>query len=737
MAYGRLDIFWPDGTFKTFAMEAPNISVGRSTGNVIALETDTISRYHFSITHDNTGKVFITDLESVNGTYVDGVKLNANEPSLLQGGEEIQIGHLRILFHAADEAPTSPMTAMMDETVRIEKHMQDFRIDVQPPDQPVTPGTHIAGQVSITNTSNEQRRFRIDVTGIPDEWVRVERREVLVEPNETVPVMINFKPLRRSDSQPGDYSVKVIISQKDREDGLLEATILVRVLAYSGFGMALESNRIPPGEKFRLHIHNQGSGNLTMTFIARDRDNALSYNLQPQKITLSPGQRALVQGDVRAKNRPLVGTSRVRAFDILAQSQDAAHFLAAVRGYSAEQPMLSGWIAFAALGIGISVLLLGLFGLFLLLRPVPVPVIAAFSVDNTAVAQGTPISLRWEATNAESYQVLVNGTPASTDFDATTNSASLDMGSLTGEVTISLQAFNGSRQDTESLNITVYTPLIIESFEINPPQLLRFVVQNIEMSWNVHGAVSTYITGLESFSTAPIEPSFGAQGTVGPLAGMTAEPLTVTLNARDAYGNTISQSITVEVVDAQCTTTNAEVPLRSGPDAAYPLINAAAPVGIPVIVNARDTDSNWLRIQLANGTTGWGPAAEFTCDFEYQNLQVEANIPPIPTPTPTSTSTASRTPTLTSTPTMTFTRTPTATATFTFTSTRTPRPTNTATATSTRTPRPTRTAAATATLIPTIRRTRTPVAPASPTRAPGASSATTPPLSFATATPKP
>jgi hypothetical protein len=714
MAYGRLDIFWPDGTFKTFSLDAPNISVGRSTGNTIALETDTISRYHFSITHDNTGKVFITDLESVNGTYVDGSKLTANDPSLLQGGEEIQIGHLRILYHAADEAPTSPMTAMADETVRIEKHLTDFRIDVQPPDQPVTPGTHIAGQVAITNTTDEQRRFRIDVTGIPDEWVRVERREVLVEPSETVPVMINFKPSRRSDSQPGDYNVKVIVSQKDKEDGVLEANVLVRVLAYSGFGVALETHRIPPGEKFRLHIHNQGSGNLTMNLSARDKENALTYDIQPAKITLSPGQRALVQGDVKAKNRPMFGTARVRAFDIIAQSQDAAHFLTAERGYIADQPLLSGWLAFAGLGIGISILLLGLFGLVVLLRPQPEPVITSFSIDRTAVAQGTPLALSWEATNAAGYEVLINGTPVST-IDGNTHNASLNIGNLMGEVTIELQAINGSREDSSSQTITVYSPLVIESFTINPPQLLRYVVQNVDMSWNVPGAVSTYITGLEAFSTSQIEPSFGAQGSVGPLAGVATDALTVTLNARDAYGNTISQAFTLEVVDPQCTA-NADVILRSGPDAVYPQLSATATLGVPVVVNARDAAGNWLRVQFPDGSSGWGPITDFTCDFEFQNLQVEANVPPTPTPTTTPTATASST----------------STSTATFTSTRTP--TNTATVTYTSTRRPTRTP----TLIPTATReptnTRTPVASAT-TRS--LSSPTPRIIPIATETPKP
>ncbi|NWF67749.1 MAG: FHA domain-containing protein [Chloroflexi bacterium] len=718
MAYGRFDIFWPDGTFRTFALEQPTISVGRSTGNTIALETDTISRYHFSLIRDDSGAVYITDQESVNGTYVDGVKLVANQPTLLQGGEEILIGHLRILFHMADEAPTVQLKMSLEDTQRIEKQMRDFRIDVQPPDQPVTPGTHIAGQVSITNTSDEQRRFRIDVAGIPDEWVRIERREVIVEAGETVSVLINFKPQRRSESQPGDYQVKVIVSQKDKADSVLEAVILVRVLAYSGFGMALETARIPAGERFRLHVHNQGSGSLPLSFSARDKEGALSYHIQPTQVTLAPGQRLLVQGDVRAKQRAWIGSSRIRGFDIIAQSQDASRFLATIRGYISDQPVFGGGRAFALIASAIVIGVLALAGLFALLRPTPEPVITSFTVDRTAVAQGTPVALSWEATNAETYVVLINGTPVSSEFGPTTSSASLDVGSLTGEVTIALQAVNGGRSVISSQTISVYQPMTIASFEITPPQLLRYVVQDVNISWNVPGAVSTYITGLESFTTAQIEPSFGAQGSVGPLSGVPAENLTITLNASDAYGNPLTQSYTIEVVDPQCSAAEADVPLRYGPDQVYAQMSEVVTMGTSVVVDARDPGGQWLRVQIGAGVSGWGPRSAFTCAFEVDNLQIVV----VPPPTPSPTLTPSSTPTATATNTASFTPTATPTATFTLTSTRTP--TNTATATSTLTYTPSRTPSRTPTLIPTT--TPRPTNPPRPTLPPLTSA--TPPL---------
>ena len=49
MPYGRLDVFWPEGIIRSFPLSEDNVSVGRSSGNTITLENNTISRYHFTI----------------------------------------------------------------------------------------------------------------------------------------------------------------------------------------------------------------------------------------------------------------------------------------------------------------------------------------------------------------------------------------------------------------------------------------------------------------------------------------------------------------------------------------------------------------------------------------------------------------------------------------------------------------------------------------------------------------
>ncbi len=80
---------------------------GVLSGNSIALETTTISRYHFSLTHDGN-TTYITDMDSASGSFVDGVRLPANNPHPLDGGDEIQIGDLRLIYHQSTKCPPSP-----------------------------------------------------------------------------------------------------------------------------------------------------------------------------------------------------------------------------------------------------------------------------------------------------------------------------------------------------------------------------------------------------------------------------------------------------------------------------------------------------------------------------------------------------------------------------------------------------------------------------------------------------
>ncbi len=78
-----------------FTLDKDVITVGRSKKNDLVLADQWLSRIHAEIRREN-GRFFIRDLESRNGTYVNGMRLSERVP--LQNGDVITLGDQQISF---------------------------------------------------------------------------------------------------------------------------------------------------------------------------------------------------------------------------------------------------------------------------------------------------------------------------------------------------------------------------------------------------------------------------------------------------------------------------------------------------------------------------------------------------------------------------------------------------------------------------------------------------------------
>ncbi len=78
----------------------PTIKIGREEGNTVRLRDERASRFHAKI-HEDAGEILITDLESTNGTWVNGEPVQI---APLNPGDRIMIGRsvLVIDYHRPD-----------------------------------------------------------------------------------------------------------------------------------------------------------------------------------------------------------------------------------------------------------------------------------------------------------------------------------------------------------------------------------------------------------------------------------------------------------------------------------------------------------------------------------------------------------------------------------------------------------------------------------------------------------
>jgi len=75
------------------------VTIGREEGNILRLNDERVSRYHAKVQFDN-GEVIITDLESTNGTRVNG---NVVQIRRLKPGDRITVGRSMLLYGSEDE----------------------------------------------------------------------------------------------------------------------------------------------------------------------------------------------------------------------------------------------------------------------------------------------------------------------------------------------------------------------------------------------------------------------------------------------------------------------------------------------------------------------------------------------------------------------------------------------------------------------------------------------------------
>lgn len=634
MAYGRLDVYWPDGRLETYMLEDDTISVGRAEGNNISLDTETISRYHFSIVKEGD-VIRITDLASANGTYMDGIPLVGNQPHELGAVEEIQVGSLRIIYRRMDDSPTVMMAAMEEDTVPVTDSLSLTRISLDATKLDVWPASNSSTtELSITNLGEETRRFTVQAAGLPGEWMRIARPELELEPEETAYVLISIKPPRRPNVVASHYTVSVEVIPTDAPEQALKTEMDVHVHTYSGFGIAL-APQLDADDPIPIFLHNQGSAMLSIGLNARSTADALTFDLPDRPVSLQPGQRLRVDMGVKARNAPLIGATNTYPFVVEARSYDASGFLAATGGKARVSARFPLWGVVSAAGIALSIVIVGLLAVLGLLNT-PEPGISSLTVSAEEVPQGETLTLSLEPQNLESIDVLVNNTVALANLPGDQTTIVLDTSAYEGTLEIDVLGHQGNQTVEASTMSSVYLPLRVEAFVVEPSTIVRHTVSTLTISWEVAGAESVRLSGLSEFTNQLFQSSteYESAQTLEGVAGVAQEPLQIVLRAEDSRGNLLEESFDVDVIDPLCTAQE-PVLLREGPDERYQQISTVGE-GTSVIVTARDADTGWLRVRLTEEVTGWGPLERFTCatTFDLADLRIETDVPELP-PTPT------------------------------------------------------------------------------------------------------
>ena len=95
----RFTVYQPNLAPTRVSLPVQNITLGRASDCTIPIRDRFLSRKHAEITY-GSGKWFVRDCGSVNGTMLNGLKLT--EPSVLRPGDRILLGDSEVVFDSAD-----------------------------------------------------------------------------------------------------------------------------------------------------------------------------------------------------------------------------------------------------------------------------------------------------------------------------------------------------------------------------------------------------------------------------------------------------------------------------------------------------------------------------------------------------------------------------------------------------------------------------------------------------------
>lgn len=117
---------------RVFADLSTPVTIGREEENSIQLNDERVSRFHAKI-QDDEGRIILTDLESTNGTRVNGHPVQLR---VLQPGDQISLGRCLLIYgsreqieeHYNTRGGTNPLTRIADAAGKTLAGSSDYNL---------------------------------------------------------------------------------------------------------------------------------------------------------------------------------------------------------------------------------------------------------------------------------------------------------------------------------------------------------------------------------------------------------------------------------------------------------------------------------------------------------------------------------------------------------------------------------------------------------------------------------
>ncbi|NWF69258.1 MAG: protein kinase [Chloroflexi bacterium] len=352
----RLVVAGSSSPTRARAFDKEVLIVGRDPYADIVLDEKLISRYHVRIERLPDGRYQVTDLDSMNGSWLGALRLKPNEARVWNVEEELRVGTTRLrlepaasLMLTSPRAPEedAPPDALPGEVAAppAERTPLQISVELAPEIVVVMPGVSQSCKVTIFNKSGRVDQFQVQVRGLASDWVTAPDASPNMLPDSNTNVTLIFNPPKSSRSAAGMYPFEVVVSSTGQPNTLpVVVNGQLRVDPFFGYSSDVQPQRLKVGGKCFLTVTNAGNTPQMYTVKVRDREDGLNLSYAPDAFTLNAGAQQRVTITVAPKRRALAGALERLSFDVVVSEERADSQPNTQRVEVSVPPYVANWL---------------------------------------------------------------------------------------------------------------------------------------------------------------------------------------------------------------------------------------------------------------------------------------------------------------------------------------------------------------------------------------------------------
>jgi hypothetical protein len=414
-----------------------------------------------------------------------------------------------------------------------------FSVQLTPDMAPVEPGATTPISVVVVNRADDRDQFEMEIEGIDPEWKAVPVPVFTVEPNENHEEKVFFKPRRTSESLAGNYPfvvrVRSLISGEQRT---IQGVLQVKPFHHLTMEIGPKKGYVSPARKqniFDVTVVNLGNTEHTLQMTGSDPEDACAYDFEHEQVTVAPGQQRDIELAVNPTSQPVFMSGRLIGFSVTGRSMESPSIVASAQAQLEQRSLLSPTT------IALGVFLALLFGAWLMMMPKPPKI--SLGVDPPSLMRGETLAVSWNSENASRITIRV-GDELVYEGEEPRGRREVVV-DASGTLTISAIAKKDSNQATSTAQVTVTEPPTVpppsitrlsadpKRVRLGEPFILRY-----KLGSSVEKAVLSPVGTELDPALTELEVTPGRTGEV-----------TYTVVAYNSKGETVRQSVTVNVID--------------------------------------------------------------------------------------------------------------------------------------------------------------------------------------------